>query len=193
MPATPRRCSLLGEPAGPPPCGIHAGCAPAQLGALGSRFTGCACLTECNGAGRADAQYGRLILGYPGFGFLCYPKAFGCGVGEASVPEEVLPASSSLAPTFSFSCVSSSPLLHPREEQGRPFWVRGPEGRGPAVTCFEITTTACQVLGEGRAGQGRAGQAALGCQSGLQRAYCLALQAPSFPILHLHLLPEVNR
>lgn len=120
-------------------------------------------------------------------------QSFGGGVGEAAVPEEVLPTSSSLAPTFSFSYVSSPPLLHPRKEQRRPFWVRGPEGRGPVVTCFEITTTACQVLGEGRGWQGRAGQAGLGCQSGLQPAYCLTLQAPSLSTLHLHPLPEVNR
>lgn len=157
MPATPRRCSLLGEPAGPPPCGIHEGCVSAQLGALGSRFTGCASLAECNGAGRADAQYGRLILGHPVFGLLCYPKAFVGGVEEASVPEEVLPASSSLVPTFSFSCVSSPPLLHPREEQRRPFWVRGPEGRGPAVVLKSQPQPArCWGKGEqGRAGQGR--------------------------------------
>lgn len=77
VPATPRRCSLLGGPAGPTPCGIHAGCAPAQLGALGSRFTRCACLAECNGAGRADAQDGELIPEHSGLGFLCYPKALG--------------------------------------------------------------------------------------------------------------------
>ena len=150
MPATPRRCSLLGETAGPPPCGIHAGCAPAQLGALGSRFIGCACLAECSGAGRADGAGWEIDTWAPRACVFMLSQSFGGGVGEAAVPEEVLPASSSLAPTFSFSCVSSPPLLHPREEQRRPFWVPGPEGRGPAVTCFEITTTACQVLGEGR-------------------------------------------
>lgn len=155
MPATPRRCSLLGGPAGPPPCGIHAGCASAQLGALGSRFTRCACLAEFNGADRADAQDGRFDTWAPRAWVFMLSQSFGGGVGEAVVPEEVLPASLSLTPTFSFSCVFSLPLLHPREELRRPFWVWGPEGRDPVVICFEITTTACQVLGEGRAWQGR--------------------------------------
>lgn len=74
-------------------------------------------------------------------------QSFGGGVGEATVPAEVLAASSSVAPTFPFSRVSSSSLLHAREKQRRPLWAQE-----PVVTCFEITTTACQVLGEGRAG-----------------------------------------
>lgn len=83
----------------------------------------------------------------PRVGVFMLSQSFGGGVGEATVPEEVLPASSSLVPTFPCSPVPSPPHLHPRGKQRRPLWVQG-----PAVTCFEITTTACQVLGEGRAG-----------------------------------------
>lgn len=152
MPATPKRCSLLRETAGPPPCGIHAGCAPAQLGALGSRFIGCACLAECNGLA---GQMRRM--GTQGLGFYVIPS-FGGGVGEAAVPEEVLPTSSSLAPTFSFSYVSSLPFSTPgRNREGHSgSGVQKAGVQQLLVLKSQPQPARCWGKGEdGRAGQGR--------------------------------------
>lgn len=188
MPAT---LSLLGGPAGPPPCGIHAGCASAQLGAPGFRFTRCACLSEFNGAGRADAQDGRFDTWAPRTWVFMLSLSFGGGVGEAAVPEEVLPASSSLTPTFSFSCVLSLPFCTPGRSR------EGHSGSGVQQAgiqkLFVLKSQPQLARCWGKGEHGRAGQAALGCQSGLQPAYCLALQAPSFSTLRLHPLAEVNR
>lgn len=103
-------------------------------------------------------------------------QSFEGGVGETTVPAEVLRASSSLAPTFPFSRVSSfPPLLRLREKQRRPLWVQG-----PVVTCFEITTTACQVLGgrEGRVGQSNSFRMPVRPATGLLSGF-----SGSFPLL----------